>query len=441
MTQSQSPQSSNSSSISSTEYHTQWCPVCDRQIAPKRTQVPIPPEPTVIPPYVHSQRKRRGFLEGTTSQLKQAQAFAKQQQQQHQPQRLRTVIDQGPCPLYCSEECRLEDITSRSSWRGADDDKYPTYSLYPFTTNNSSGSDPDETDSISTSSTSDSLPSPTEELPPKKSSSYSSFPFKTSSSPATSSPSLITAHASSSLMSSGALDNDFLPLVPPKRPFVTAEQRSKSFQHPPSRPSTASSVATPRYRNGSCERSTPCSLPTNTDDLLSKFSLSFSRRSESRVSLYSGTSTPDYGAHAPLSTSPSRRPLAAHGLLVPDILTSRPSTCSSRPPTARRNSSTSSISNRSRTGSMASVGSSRPSIHSPLGQYGSDSELEEEEEEYAPRSPVSASGYCSPFEKRPALETRSWSNDNFKTVTLKSSRRSAPPSRPDGKRLFLFPTD
>ncbi|ESK95739.1 hypothetical protein Moror_12468 [Moniliophthora roreri MCA 2997] len=432
MTQSQSPSSSSSSS--NNDYHTQWCPVCDRQIVPKRTQVPIPPDPPVLPPYVHSQRKRRGFLEGTTSQLKQAQALALASKQQ--PQRLRTIIDQGPCPLYCSEECRMRDtgITSRPSWHG-DEDTYPTYSLYPLTANNSSGSDPDESDSVSTSSASDSLPSPTEELGSNKSS-YSPFNFKPSSSPATSAPSLINAIASTSPLS-GVDGDDFLPLVPVRRPFVTTEQRSKSFQHRPS--TTASAAATPRYRNHSCERSSPSSLPANTDELLSKFSLSFSRRSESRVSLYSGIGTPDHCSPAPLSSSPSRRPVAAHGLLVPEILTTtRPS---SRPPPTRRNSSTSIISNRSRTGSMASVGSSRPSIQSPLGQYGSDdSDLEEQDEEEAPRSPSSVSGYPNPLGRRPVLETRSWSNDNFKTVTAPKSRRT-PSSRPDGKRLFLFPTD
>ncbi|KAG6332814.1 hypothetical protein ID866_6278 [Astraeus odoratus] len=130
-------------------YDEAWCPVCDRQIIPKRFTIPVPQsqpqqQPVPSPSSSSSSSKEQqndkirtktaagrvragGLLQGTgrvrpygalkrtDSDAPKARA-APQQQQQHStkpavPTKLRTVIDQGPIPLYCSDECRLSDIS------------------------------------------------------------------------------------------------------------------------------------------------------------------------------------------------------------------------------------------------------------------------------------------------------------------------------------------
>jgi len=75
---------------------TSWCPACDRQIPPKRTFVPIPQAP--LPP-----QKQRGPRPRATAPVKH-----------------RLVIDQGPTPLYCSDECQMADLK-----RGLPHDYHP----------------------------------------------------------------------------------------------------------------------------------------------------------------------------------------------------------------------------------------------------------------------------------------------------------------------------
>ncbi|KAJ8080449.1 hypothetical protein PM082_017282 [Marasmius tenuissimus] len=390
--------SSSASSTSSNDYHTQWCPVCDRIVVPKRTLVPVQPDIPVLRKKANP--RPRGFVEGTG-------AFNNKQQQ---PPRMRTVIDQGPMTLYCSEECKVQDMKGR---REDDSDRYPTYNLYGVPNS------PSDVESVSTSD--DSLSSPTDELPRS--------------------------------LRPSPVDQDFLPLVPPRRPYALAENRSKSYHHgaTPAIAISSSSAPTPRHRPSSSMSSrSPSSLPTtNSDDLLSKFSQSFSRRSESRVSLYGGSPP----SASPLSCSPSRRerpllPQGAEGkLLVPDVLVRVPSNTSipSRPSSSRRNSSTSINSNFSRTGSISSFSSSKPS---PLSQFGEDTEESDDEDfEEPPRSPASITGYpARSTTRRPVFDTRSYSNDNFRTITQPSvnkQRRSLVSESigGSGKRLFLFPTD
>ncbi|KAG7088305.1 hypothetical protein E1B28_012315 [Marasmius oreades] len=398
-----SPSSSSATtSTSSIDYQTQWCPVCDKIIVPKRTLVPIQPDIPVLRKKVNP--RPRGFVEGTG-------AFNNKQQQ---PPRMRTVIDQGPFPLYCSEECKLQDVTGRH-----DEDKegYFTYPLYRVPNS------PSDVESISASD--DSLPSPTDEVP----------------------------HFSQ--RSCLPADQDSSPLLAPIRPFALgSESRSKSYHHgTPAIAISSSSAPTPKYRPSSFSSSrSPSSLPNNTEELLSKFSQSFSRRSESRMSLYGASSPP---SSSPLSSSsPSRRerpllPQGAEGkLLVPNVFVRVPSSTSmpSRPASSRRNSSTSINSQFSRTGSMSSFGSTRPS---PLTHYEDTEESEEEEFDDPPRSPASVDGCYSinPTLRRPVFETRSYSNDNFRTITRSSAqkkRRSLVGGDSilgSGKRLFLFPTD
>ncbi|KAG2071363.1 hypothetical protein BDR04DRAFT_511940 [Suillus decipiens] len=129
-----------------------WCPVCDRQIMPKRYTVPVlpqPQEPTPVPtsspasssPSKNQQsdstttsrtsrtkpgaiRAKSGLLQGTgrvkpngaikrtdsATTANKGRAEPPQPQQPVAPIKHRTIIDQGPIPLYCSDECRLQDL-------------------------------------------------------------------------------------------------------------------------------------------------------------------------------------------------------------------------------------------------------------------------------------------------------------------------------------------
>ncbi|KAH9949843.1 hypothetical protein B0H21DRAFT_70272 [Amylocystis lapponica] len=134
-------------------FDTTWCPVCNRQILPKRTYVPIVPQPAPVaapapPPSSPSSdpknldaapqarlprnktgtiRARGGGLVHGTGRVKPNGALKRSEPTPAKrsppptaaepaptkpagPVRHRTIIDQGPVPLYCSDECRLADL-------------------------------------------------------------------------------------------------------------------------------------------------------------------------------------------------------------------------------------------------------------------------------------------------------------------------------------------
>ncbi|KAH8096994.1 hypothetical protein BXZ70DRAFT_1065753 [Cristinia sonorae] len=133
-------------------FDSSWCPICSRQILPKRFQVPIAPPPVLAPapapppsspvsqPKASNESPARltrtkngtirartgGLVHGTgrvkpngtikRSHTKKASATpappAVEAPKPSAPVRHRTVIDQGPIPLYCSDECRLADLQS-----------------------------------------------------------------------------------------------------------------------------------------------------------------------------------------------------------------------------------------------------------------------------------------------------------------------------------------
>ncbi|KAJ3489985.1 hypothetical protein NLI96_g1741 [Meripilus lineatus] len=133
-----------------------YCPVCTREILPKRIQVPVapptPPSPAPPPssptqptksdaPSTRLARGKNGtiraraggLVHGTgrvkpngtikRSPTKDQQSQPKKASEQSKPSapvRYRTVIDQGPTPLYCSDECRLADL--QSSFHSSPDD-------------------------------------------------------------------------------------------------------------------------------------------------------------------------------------------------------------------------------------------------------------------------------------------------------------------------------
>ncbi|KAF8655484.1 hypothetical protein AX16_003042 [Volvariella volvacea WC 439] len=133
------------------EFDSAWCPSCDRQIAPKRFIVPVYPDAQELPqlpqqpqpeqptsPNAKAASKklkpavfvrgggRQGGVRRQVAALKRTDSTKSatspqhhQQQQQHQepskPVKFRTVIDQSPIPLYCSEECQRADLNSTRS--------------------------------------------------------------------------------------------------------------------------------------------------------------------------------------------------------------------------------------------------------------------------------------------------------------------------------------
>lgn len=132
---------------------TSWCPACAREIVPKRFMVPVapPPPPAPAPPpsspssssppkaqtgdataaritrtKTGTIRTRGGLVHGTgrvkpngavkrsnsATVVKGEQAAAPASVQPVAPLKRRTIIDQGPIPLYCSDECRMSDFNS-----------------------------------------------------------------------------------------------------------------------------------------------------------------------------------------------------------------------------------------------------------------------------------------------------------------------------------------
>ncbi|KZV73832.1 hypothetical protein PENSPDRAFT_682573 [Peniophora sp. CONT] len=127
-----------------------YCASCSRYILPKRHQVPVysaptsvpdqqppsvpPPSPTSASPekaLVKTRSKQgtiraRGGLARGTGRVKANGTLATATKKpaepaaQPTPVKHRTVIDQGPTPLYCSDECRLADLEERHAAISAD---------------------------------------------------------------------------------------------------------------------------------------------------------------------------------------------------------------------------------------------------------------------------------------------------------------------------------
>ncbi|KAH9891778.1 hypothetical protein C8Q73DRAFT_746825 [Cubamyces lactineus] len=131
-----------------------WCPVCSRQIVPKRIHLPLPPPSSPAPPPAPAAQPKTsqqpdahhrltrgktgtirpraaGLVHGTgrvkpngtikRSPTKDAPAQDAKSDaslppsKPSAPVRHRTVIDQTPAPLYCSDECRLADLQATHS--------------------------------------------------------------------------------------------------------------------------------------------------------------------------------------------------------------------------------------------------------------------------------------------------------------------------------------
>ncbi|PPQ81460.1 hypothetical protein CVT24_001449 [Panaeolus cyanescens] len=368
------------------DFDASWCPTCDRQIQPKRYTITT-----------------------TTQQMSPTKKGAKRQIKKPILKQ-KTIIDQGPTPLYCSEECQLADLCKRPR-------DIPIQSP--------------------TTSTSESEQSPVESSYDKLARMYN-FPPLPPPPPVIDATEDIkpTYEYTSGIMMAGKLI-DSLCTKPSKHtgPYRPAPERKVvpgwndgsnawrasvySFASPKSaqdpfqeiKQKAYGSPATSSYRRPTKVYSS-CSLPavstvnvsahSASDDLIHKFSETFARRSESRISMHNPTpsrsSSSTVGPSSPTSTrsvplSPKReRSLVAKGaegrLCVPEGVTLKVRTTSSSSVCSSGNTASS----RSR------------SVRSPLSATSVSSEDDEEAVMY-------------PF-SRPKVETRSWSYDNLKTYPI-----------------------
>ncbi|CAA7261507.1 unnamed protein product [Cyclocybe aegerita] len=338
------------------DFDAAWCPACDRQIQPKRYTVLVQPTTTAPPPPPPSSprkkaavNKKGGLVNGTgrvrpNGTIKQSPPAAPAP-----PPKTRTVIDQGPLPLYCSDECQLADLTRRTA-APFDPSREEPVSAAPvkpkkktaFTTAPSeSGSD--------TSNESKPLSSierlaqmynfpPLPPPPPTYEEPVYDYPPE---------------EYNSGIMMAGRLISSLS--APPAKPHVGRYRPApepykvvpgwsdgsnawrstvysfsapKSAQDPFNRDSTAKSygsftAASHRSRPVSQTLSAPSasSAPSHSqsDDMLAKFGQNFARRSESRTSLYAGSaatpSSPSSAHSLPVRRERSIVPPSAEGKL------------------------------------------------------------------------------------------------------------------------------
>ncbi|KAF8073778.1 hypothetical protein FPV67DRAFT_1479242 [Lyophyllum atratum] len=438
---------------------TSWCPNCDRQIQPKRFQVPVPlpvqhsPAPPPSSPQSNNPRRttkpsgnvrqRGGLVQGTgrvkpNGTIKRVDSKPQPQPVPTVPVKLRTVIDQGPTPLYCSDECQMADL-NRGIPHDFDPQRSCTSSPVSFSTR-TVDSDSTASSSLESRSSFESVASTTPMSPSLATlAAIYHFPPLPPPAPVDENETPMACptpndYSSGVMMAARRIASELCP-KPQKRDaygHITSSTDRKpipgwtdgsnawrssiySFTAPnSSSPIPHKSFATRSSRSvqsnmSSASRSRTCaSLPTQTvsesdAELLTKFSQSFRRTSR--------PSTPMSTSPAPLSSSPSsasfslsspprkrERPLLKRGaegkLLVPEVM-------------MRVNSSGSTTSLSSQYSA-----SSRTSVKSPLSQASSSSD----EDDRTQRCDSAASLPHS--SKRPSVETRSWSYDNIKTYPI-----------------------
>ncbi|TEB39844.1 hypothetical protein FA13DRAFT_1784502 [Coprinellus micaceus] len=109
------------------DFDASWCTVCDTLIAPKRYNIPLEqPQPPPPPPTTKKPLRKGGLVQGTGRAKAAAAAAAKPQPiPAPNPTRYRTVIDQGPQGLYCSDDCRMADLNSSYLGRPVYPDRAP----------------------------------------------------------------------------------------------------------------------------------------------------------------------------------------------------------------------------------------------------------------------------------------------------------------------------
>ncbi|KAJ6621890.1 hypothetical protein B0H10DRAFT_2432153 [Mycena sp. CBHHK59/15] len=445
---------------------TSWCAVCDRQIVPKRTTVPVPP-PQPSPDDLRRSKQGTirqqtrgggGLVRGTgrvrpNGTIKPAPA---------PPLKTRIEIDQSPAPLYCSDECRNKDI---EFYHGR-----PAYS------DSASSDTSDDSSSLTEDSSSaydDYHPDPAprkstpntrslailqreygmDPLPPRTSETYDEFAPRVVPQP------YRPPEFTSGVMMANRRLEAILPKplkpgqrAPPLKPIPgwtdgSAAWRAStySFAPPPQTRAdildpkrtayesfvatphrsaasgvvadrTTSAPASPTASSSSASRSPPSSVNS---ELLSSFEDNFTRRTSSRLSLFSPSSAPT-SSTARSSPPRKQRPLAnlaANGmLLVPDVLMRAPRSSESLTTLANARGARRYSASAAPPPAESFPGAARR-IRSPLSGSSvvstSDTEEDAEEAEYLRAHP----GYLPP-PCRPIVETRSWSYDNVRTYPV-----------------------
>ncbi|KAG6918767.1 hypothetical protein DXG01_011958 [Tephrocybe rancida] len=413
---------------------TSWCPVCDRAIQPKRYQVPVqptttttiptPPPPSPVRRTKSGARQRGGLVQGT-GRVKPNGAL---KETKPQPVRLRTVIDQGPTPLYCSDECHLVDL-NRGLPHNFNPDRYSDSS---FTSLSSATSSSDSCVSQSTAPTTQSATS----TPPSKSLAALARAFNWGDFPPPAPVmddeppmrTVSTGDFNNGIIMAGRRLNELLP-KPTKRNALghftsQPEPRTtipgwndgthawrasmynlaapdaspvahKSFATRGSR-GVQSTFSAPRHQEHS---SSSAALSAEDARLMKKYEQSFRRQSTPTTSAAASPVSPASASYPP---SKRERPLLERGaegkLLVPQVM-------------RRVNSAASSSASLS---SQYSAPGRFASARSPLSQGSESSEEDSDDNTHTLRRP-----------KRPTVETRSWSYDNIKTYpTMQLPRRT-----------------
>ena len=313
------------------DFDNAWCPACDRLIQPKRftISVPVPQQQQQLKPV----KQKQGLVNGT-GRLK----HVKQQQQQQPPVQMkkRTVIDQGPIPLYCSDECQLADLSATRSGPPLDPARDEPA---PITRSNYSteGKDP--------------IPSSIAKL--AKLYNFPPLPPPPPTFDEEDEPPIRITDYNSGIMMAGRLISSLCP--PPAKPHVGRHRPPPvprepvpgwtdgsnawrasvySLSSPPQSPAypeelnkvhgslTASPHRAPRASSSSAIHSLPVPPPSqrsSSDEMIAKFSQSFQRRSDSR----SHPSPPGEARSFPHSPPKRERailPPAIEGkLLVPNV--------------------------------------------------------------------------------------------------------------------------
>ncbi|KAF8895375.1 hypothetical protein BD779DRAFT_1608967 [Infundibulicybe gibba] len=453
------------------DFDTSWCPVCDRQIIPKRFQVPVPPPPPPAPapppsspqsPPHKSQNTRRtkggtirqrggGLVQGTgrvkpNGTIKRVDSASKPTQPAKPtgPIKHRTVIDQSPTPLYCSDKCRFEDINQNQS--GLPIDFNPgrssvasSLSVHPSEAGSDSTASSIESQSSTSSTTSQThmspsmatlaamynfppLPPPAPIFPEDTSSSESDYPREYNSGI------MMAARKIEAMCPKPAKRVSYGPYRAPPEPVkqipgwndgsnawrasiysfcappdhtnpTELESSTKAYKSFTASPHRTRGVYSTLGDSSASNSNLTTSLPSANSEMINKFSQSFKRRSESRASMYSASSTSrSFPATAPHRERSILEPGAEGRLLVPDVKLKV------------RNGSSASLST---TCSSPTTTSSRRSMPSPLSRYGSDSS---DEDTQTQRCDSATS--LPQLSKRPVVEMRSWSYDNLKTYPV-----------------------
>ncbi|KAF8172049.1 hypothetical protein K438DRAFT_1772999 [Mycena galopus ATCC 62051] len=436
-----------------------FCAVCDRQIVPKRTIVPIYAHPD--PAYSSdpaqkkkqaSLRQRSGLVHGTgrvrpNGTIKQA-----------TPVKTRVEIDQSPAPLYCSDDCRHRDteffhgtpVYASSDTSSDEQDDALRTACYPQSRIHYDLSTPN-TRSLAVLQREYNM----QPLPPPTTETYDEHAPRRAHRPAYQPP----AYTSGIMMAHRRIDAILpKPLKPGERPpplkpipgWTDGSQAWRaatySFAPPPqtradvldpnraaytsfhaSPHRSAQSGVTASSASGSSAPSSPTtsasgSAPTSSSlnsEMLSSFEDSISRRASSRLSLASSPTSEC--SRSPPRKSRSHIAASAH-LLVPDVLlrpappkpTLSSSSLASSPsqPSTRRHSSGSFNAQRRVRSPLSNDGSV---ISSSGSSDDSEEACAEDAEEAAYVKTCVQTSMAPP---RPNIETRSWSYDNMRTYPV-----------------------